>query len=79
MGALLSKKACVALCFLSSVPASTAWTQSFGGCTFSGTDGVSTLVSRTGECASQDGTLVLQNKKINGFDDGVFANMGKLQ
>ncbi len=89
MGASLLKKVFVAFCLLSSVPASAAWIRQFGSCypnanpatccEFSGTDGVPTMVSRTGNCSSGAGYLDLSFKNINGFATGVFAGMGKLE
>jgi hypothetical protein len=84
------KKACVAVCLLSTVPATTAWEYSFGNsgcwdgaapgpdcCIFSG-DSAGAL-TRTGECPSEIGYLDLSGRVITSITDGVFTGMGKLQ
>ncbi len=85
------KKACVAVCLLSTVPATTAqWQYWFGNwgcwdgaasgpdcCIFSG-DSAGAL-TRTGECTSASGDVNLNNMGITSISAGVFANMGQLQ
>jgi hypothetical protein len=90
MGASLSKKACVAMCLLSSVAGENPWSIRFGTCsepnapdstdccTFLG-DYAGAPLSRIGACASESGVLDLSMKRITGLPADVFAGMGSLQ
>jgi hypothetical protein len=80
MGASLSKKACIALCLLGSVPATHAapWTVVFGGCTFSG-DTNGAPLARAGVCPNEVGQLYLSYKSINSLPESVFAGMENLE
>jgi hypothetical protein len=76
----LSHHVCLAgAVLLSLLPrASTAWSVSFGGCTFSGPDGGGALV-RTGFCSEQSGRLDLRKKGITSVPADAFADMGNLE
>ena len=77
------KTACVAVCLISTVPATTAeyWEVSHGSCIFSGDYNGAPLIG-TGACPFEAGSLSLDSKGITSISDeavAVFANMGQLQ
>ena len=54
-----------------------AWTQRYGGCTFSGPDNGGALV-RSGSCPSETDTLDLSGRKITSVPADTFADMGSM-